>query len=72
MDMKVQVWHFLVRASASRMPDTEAVGGKAAMDGTGDAGDHLYDGDGDVVVRGAEVSDVTSGDDEDVPWMKLT
>ena len=72
MYVKVQVRHFLVCARAGGMPDTQAVRGETTIHRASDSGDHSHRRHGGGIIRGANVGDVSSRNDQDMPRMKLS
>jgi hypothetical protein len=72
MDVDVEVRNFLIRACACGMPDAQSVVRKNGVDRTSNLGDRRHDGARDAFVGVANVYDVTSRNDENMPGMKLS
>ena len=71
MNVKVQVWEFLVRAGSRRVPDGQSIRGKDRVYRARDSRDGDEDGGREPVVGDANIRDVFARYDQDVPGVEL-
>jgi len=71
MDVYVQVWNFLERGLADRVPETQALIWKSACDCASDARHHGHECGACGVVKLAHIMKMPSRNDERVAWVKL-
>jgi hypothetical protein len=71
VNVKVQVWDFLIRAGSCRVPDRQPIRGNDRVYGARDSGHGYQNGGREAFVHKANVRDMLSRYDENVAGLEL-
>jgi hypothetical protein len=71
MDVYVQVWNFLERGLANRVPETQALIGKGTTHRASDARHHGHECSAGSIVKLSHIMEMLSRNDKRVAWVEL-